>query len=31
MGTHTFVCQMLCQEKQCLQEEREELELESAW
>ena len=31
MGTHAFVCQVLRQEKQHLQEEREELELEGAW
>eukprot|EP00076_Gallus_gallus_P036668 XP_025002206.1 uncharacterized protein LOC107050274 isoform X3 [Gallus gallus] len=30
-GTHAFVCQVLRQEKQHLQEEREELELEGAW
>ena len=30
-GTHAFVCQVLRQEKQRLQEEREELELEGAW
>ena len=28
-GTHTFVCQVLRQAKQCLQEEREQLE--GAW
>jgi len=31
MGTHAFVCQVLRQERQRLQEEREELELEGAW
>ncbi|XP_046761977.1 uncharacterized protein LOC124417068 [Gallus gallus] len=30
-GTHAFVCQVLRQEKQRLQEEREELELKRAW
>jgi len=30
-GTHAFVCQVLRQERQRLQEEREELELEGAW
>lgn len=30
-GAHAFVCQVLRQEKQRLQEELEELEVESAW
>ena len=30
-GTHTFVCQVLRQEKQRLQEVQEKLELEGAW
>ena len=30
-GTHAFVCQVLRQEKERLQQEREELELKRAW
>lgn len=30
-GAHAFVCQVLRQEKQRLQEQREELETQSAW